>query len=252
MNRLQEIVIRDRDETEIVRLQKRLEELTHLLRWLGHDLREPLCTISCYSDLLKRKSASKEPDTAEYLYLISAAAKRMDALVSRILDYAGLLRSERPRFSLVDVNAAVQAAFANLQGKINEMHAVIVANQLPNVWGDPVQLCQLIQNLIGNAIKYKGKDMPQIIVRAEEHRSQWLFLVEDNGIGIATVHHKRLFQPFSQLNPRSEGLGLGLAICKHIVEHHGGRIWVKSSSARGTTFAFTLPRSSQCNGLCRK
>jgi light-regulated signal transduction histidine kinase (bacteriophytochrome) len=140
------------------------------------------------------------------------------------------------------MNAVLQVALANLQMLIEEGRAAIVHDQLPNVSGDFGQLVQLLQNLISNAIKYRGPAPPQIFVKAERNDSRWLFSIEDNGIGFDPQHYDRLFIPFKRLHGvEIPGVGLGLAICRSIVERHGGRIWAESRPGEGAVFRFTLP-----------
>jgi signal transduction histidine kinase len=218
-------------------------ELSLVLNSLGHDLREPLRTIACYSEMLKRPGLN-DTERDEYLYFITKATQRMQALVDGLLSYGQIFVSQKARpFEPVDMNVAAQTAIANLQIKIDEAHALVVLDPLPTVWGDPVQLSQLVQNLVGNAIQYRGERKPEILVRAEKQEQDWVFWVEDNGIGIPREYQEAIFQPMKRLHPaNSSGSGLGLAICRHIVERHGGRIWVESSSEKGTVFAFRLPR----------
>jgi len=221
-----------------------LDELSLVLNSLGHDLREPLRTIACYSELLKRPGL-KDCEREEYLYFITTASKRMQALVDGLLSYGQVFVSQQSRpFNWVDMNVAAQTAIANLQMKIEEARALVVLDPLPKVWGDSVQLCQLMQNLIANAIQYRGEEPPQILLRALPREQDWIFFVEDNGIGIPREWQESIFQPLKRLRPtNSSGSGLGLAICRHIVERHGGRIWVEASSEKGTVFAFTLPHN---------
>jgi light-regulated signal transduction histidine kinase (bacteriophytochrome) len=134
---------------------------------------------------------------------------------------------------------------ANLKVAIAESNAVVTHDPLPTVLGDGTQLIQLLQNLIGNAIKFRGKERPQVYVKAVQSPKEWIFEVRDNGIGIESEYFERIFTIFQRLHSKSEyqGTGIGLAVCKKIVERHGGRIWVESQLGEGTTFYFTIPLS---------
>jgi two-component system, chemotaxis family, sensor kinase Cph1 len=143
----------------------------------------------------------------------------------------------------IDSNAALQVALKNLEAAIQESGAIVEHAQLPVVLADSSQLVQVFQNLIGNAIKFRGPELPLIRVAAEAKRKEWIFSVADNGIGIAPEHKEHVFVIFRRLHTHSEypGNGIGLSICKKIIEQHGGRIWVESEPGRGSIFHFTLP-----------
>lgn len=230
-------------EPQIERLQRMVHDLSHVVHGLGHDLREPIRIVNCYAELLRTKTAV-EADRAgkEFLHEISAAAQRMDALLTGILDYARLLGSDAPVYGPVDMNMVLQTALANLQMQIDKSRAAIAYDDLPEVTGDSSQLTQLMQNLISNAIKYCGPAPPQVVVKAVRSDTKWLFSVEDNGIGIDQQYHEHVFVPFKRLHGRDlPGAGLGLAICRSIVERHGGCIRMESLPGKGSIFAFTLP-----------
>ena len=231
-------------DSETLRLRSIVRELSGVVHGLGHDLREPIRMVSCYADLIRlRTSIESDPNAMEYLHVISTAARRMESLVVSILDYARLFGNETPPHNRVDMNAVLQTALANLQMQIDESHATIAHDELPDVTGDASQLTQLMQNLVGNAMKYRGPQPPQILLRAEATDGMWRFAVQDNGIGIEPQHFRRLFAPFNRLHGHEvPGVGLGLAICRSIVERHGGRIWVESTYGKGSTFQFTLAR----------
>ena len=141
----------------------------------------------------------------------------------------------------------LQGALADLRAAIAESQAVVTHDPLPTVMADPFQMGQVFQNLIGNAIKYRGSRKPEVHIRAEQRDGEWRFSVRDNGIGIAPQHHERIFGVFQRLHTREEypGTGIGLALCEKIVERHGGRIWVESQPGKGSTFFLTLPQEDR-------
>jgi light-regulated signal transduction histidine kinase (bacteriophytochrome) len=213
------------------------------LHGLSHDLREPIRTILCYSELLGQSEAiRKDPNLLEFLHLVSSAAARMNALVNGMLRYSSLLGAEGPLPVRVDMNAAVQTALANLHLTIQETAAAIVADTLPEVYGDQTQLTELVQNLVSNSLKYGGAQPPQIHIWCEPRGNQFLFSIQDNGPGIDPSYHESIFSPFKRLHGRDvPGAGLGLAICRQIADLHHGRIWVESEPGHGSTFRFALP-----------
>jgi light-regulated signal transduction histidine kinase (bacteriophytochrome) len=216
---------------------------TIALQGLSHDLREPIRTILCYSELIGQSEAiRKDPNLVGFVHLVSSAATRMNALVDGMLRYSSLLGAEAPFPLPVDMNAVVQTALANLHSTIEETGAVIVADTLPEVYGDQTQLTELVQNLVSNSLKYRGAQQPQIHIRCEGSGDQFLFSVQDNGQGIDPVYQESIFSPFKRLHGRNiPGVGLGLAICRQIADLHHGRIWVESEPGHGSTFRFALP-----------
>jgi light-regulated signal transduction histidine kinase (bacteriophytochrome) len=236
---------RNPEQSEVERLSSLVKCLSYALHGLGHDLREPIRTVSCYGEILRRSPAvEQDPNLLESVHFICGAAKRMDALSTGLLNYAVLIgEGFRPRPSArVDMNAVVQSALANLQLKIEESGAAVVCDPLPEVLGDQVQLAELMQNLLGNSIKYRAADPPHIYIRSERLVKKHLFSVEDNGIGIDSEHQHSIFTPFHRLHGQEfPGVGLGLAICRQIVELHRGQIWVESTAGKGSIFRFTLP-----------
>lgn len=232
--------VRDEREGWLHEVAQRLSYTVHALT---HDLREPIRTVACYSELLQTHEAIQtEPNLCEFVHIINGAARRMDALVHRMLAYAQLIGEEQPVHSAVDMNSVVQAALANLQLKIEESSATVAYDTLPPTSGDFVQLVELVQNLVANAITYCGDSSPQIIIRAERAADRELFSIIDNGIGIEPQYCASIFEPFKRLHGQQiSGSGLGLAICRQIVELHGGTIWVESLPQQGSSFRFTLP-----------
>lgn len=235
-------------QEELVRLHRLIQTLTATLHGLSHDLRDPIRAVICYSELMRQHDAfPSDPNIVEYLHVIEGNGRRMDALVNGILEYARLLSEDRPReFQCVDMNTVVQTALANLQLRIEESGADVVADALPFVAGDFAQLTQLVQNLVGNSLKYRGSEPPRVLIRGENRGYESVFAVEDNGIGLSRQHLESIFRPFKRLHGRNiAGVGLGLAICRQIVERHHGRIWVESTEGKGCTFRFTLPTARQ-------
>jgi light-regulated signal transduction histidine kinase (bacteriophytochrome) len=166
----------------------------------------------------------------------------MQVLINELLNYADL-SVRRKAFEMVDCEKSFQAAVSNLTAALKEGGAVLTHEPLPTILGDSSQLTQLLQNLLANAIKFRRQASPQIHVSARLTGSEWQLAVRDNGIGIDPKYFSRLFNIFQRLHHRDEypGTGIGLALCKKIVEQHGGRIWVESAPGKGSTFYFTLP-----------
>jgi light-regulated signal transduction histidine kinase (bacteriophytochrome) len=239
------IVLRDVTSARATNLQLSSSnaELQSFAYVAAHDLQEPLRTVASYVDLLKRRYGDKlDERAASYIEGALAGARRMQNLVDDLLSLSRVETQAHP-FEKVDTNAVVAAALENLQFAIDEAQAQVTASSLPDVRGDTSQLRQLFQNLIGNAIKFRAGRVPEIAISALKKGYLWQFAVKDNGIGIAAEYHEKVFQVFQRLHGQSEypGTGIGLAICRKIVERHGGRIWVESEPGQGTTFFFTLP-----------
>ena len=167
----------------------------------------------------------------------------MQTLINDLLAYSRIGRRGEP-IQPTEIEAALKAAQENLSAAIQELGASITNENLPMVRADPTQLTQLFQNLIGNALKFKSESPPQIHVGVSDGEAFWQFSVQDNGIGIEPQYFERIFQVFQRLHTRREykGTGIGLAICKKIIERHGGHIWVESEIGQGSTFYFTLPK----------
>jgi light-regulated signal transduction histidine kinase (bacteriophytochrome) len=173
----------------------------------------------------------------------------MGQLLEDLRVYASLnLDTPEGRFEAVDVNATFQQALQNLGAIISETHAVVTFRDLPVVHGRQVELLQLFQNLLENAIRYAGSRSPEILVSAERKADAWCLAVRDNGIGIDAKFHGYIFEVFKRLDGKQPGTGVGLAICRRVVERHGGRIWVESELGCGSTFLFTLPIPEEQQG----
>jgi PAS domain S-box-containing protein len=226
---------------ELARSNKDLEAFAHVA---SHDLQEPLRMVSGFLSLLQEKYKGQLDETAEsYIALTVDAASRMSALIHDLLAYARVNVEDRAA-APVDLAVVAKEAVANLLAAAQDSGAVITVDPLPTILADAGQMRQLFQNLLSNAIKYRAEGCrPEIHLGAERRGEDWLFHVQDNGIGIDPRLFNRLFQVFSRLHAREKysGTGIGLAISKKIVEHHGGRIWVESEPGKGTTFWFSLP-----------
>jgi PAS domain S-box-containing protein len=210
----------------------------------SHDLQEPLRTVKIFSQMLAARAKEKlDPESLEYLENVISGATRMEALVRDLLVYARTSRLEKPT-EPTDANDAIEAALTSLKGAIAETGATVDFERLPTLPVHPTQLELLFQNLIGNAIKYRRPGMiPAVHIASKRMDSQWLFSVADNGIGIEAQYKERIFGLFKRLHASDTygGTGIGLALCRRIVERHNGRIWVESKPGEGSKFYFTLP-----------
>ncbi|MCZ6535446.1 MAG: GAF domain-containing protein, partial [Chloroflexi bacterium] len=226
---------------DLARSNADLEQFAYVA---SHDLQEPLRMISSYSGLLSQRYKDKlDTDAADFLGYITDGASRMQRLIQDLLAYSRA-GSEDSDLVLVDCEEVLARVGSNLRLTIQESNAEVSHDPLPSVHGNFTQLCQLFQNLIGNAVKFRGDQPPQIHVGVESQGDHWLFSVRDNGIGISLQYKERIFTIFQRLHTKEEypGTGIGLAICKKIVEKHGGNIYVESETGKGSTFYFTLPR----------
>ena len=208
----------------------------------SHDLQEPLRQIVSFTQLLARRYSGKlDTDADDFIRYTVDGTKRMQELINDILAYSRL-RKIREQFAPVDCEALFTEVLLSLQSAIEKSDAQIVHEKLPTLAGDRTQLAQLFRNLLSNAVKFQGNDAPCIRVTATKQQQHWLFAITDNGIGIAQEFFERIFVVFRRLHAAAEypGTGIGLAICKRIVENHGGQIWLESEPGKGTTFFFTL------------
>jgi PAS domain S-box-containing protein len=243
-----------RDITERKRVEKALEQSkldlersnTDLERFASiasHDLREPLRAVSGFANLLAKRYGDRlDAEAVEYIDYILDGTKRLQELINALLTYSQV-GTRGKAFKLTNCEEILNRVASNLTVAIEESGAVITHDPLPAVMGDGVQLEQLFQNLISNAIKFRGKDRPEVHIGLTNKTVEWEFSIQDNGIGIEPQFSDRIFAIFQRLHMQEEypGTGLGLAICKRIVERHGGRIWVESEFGKGSTFYFTIP-----------
>jgi len=216
-------------------------ELSHFAYAVGHDLREPLRTVASFAGLLARRMQCGDDEVKEYVGYISDAVERMNAFLIDLLAYA---QAAQHKNSLreIDSEMVLEWALMNLRSAIEETGAQVTYDPLPAIHADQAQMAQVFQNLLGNALKYHSEATPRIHLSARPEGGEWIFSVEDNGIGIPAEQHERIFGIFKRLHGRDvPGTGLGLAMCKRIVENHGGRIWVESEVGKGSKFFFTVP-----------
>jgi len=200
--------------------------------------------VASYTQLLARRyDARLEGDAREFMAYIVDGASRMKQLIEDLLAYSRV-GTKGADFQPVSADAALRRALFNLRAAIEEAGAVVTNDPMPTLPADEVQLGQLLQNLIGNALKFRSSSVPRIHIGVKDLGHEWQFEVRDNGIGIEPQYYERIFMVFQRLHDKGEypGTGIGLAICKKVVERHGGRIWVESRPGHGSSFYFTLPK----------
>jgi PAS domain S-box-containing protein len=247
---IRDIAVRKRAEAHLLKMIEELrrsnEELGQFAYMASHDLQEPLRMVASYTQLLSKRYTGKlDADADDFIAFAVDGAQRMQQLIQDLLTLSRV-GTTGVRFGPVSSGQVLEAALKNLKGALDESGAIVSSGPLPEVHGDEGQLVQLFQNLIGNAIKYQGRTVPKVHVLAEPNgEGNWLFSIKDNGIGIEKQYFERIFGMFQRLHGRDEfsGTGIGLAICKKIVERHRGSISVASRPGRGSTFGFSLEGS---------
>jgi light-regulated signal transduction histidine kinase (bacteriophytochrome) len=231
-----------REKTQaLARSNADLEQFAYVA---SHDLQEPLRMVSSYMQLFERRyKGALDAQADKYIDYAVDGAKRMQALIAGLLEYSRVGRADEPS-APVDTAAALEQALTNLRSALEESQAVVTHDPLPRVLGVGAHITRVFQNLVGNGLKFRRPDLPpRIHVAARRRGPEALFTVSDNGIGIDPQYSDRVFVIFQRLHTRSEypGTGIGLSVCKKVVERHGGRIWLESEPGVGTSFFFTLP-----------
>jgi PAS domain S-box-containing protein len=228
-------------------LKQSNEDLEQFAYIASHDLQEPLRTIHGFTQLLAERYQNRLDEQArEFMGFVTDGAERMQILIQDLLKYSRIQAQDLTKVSL-HTEQVLEGIIKHLLLTIEEKNACVTHDPLPIIHTDKATFQHLLQNLITNALKFQGSDPPHIHISAQEHRGEWVFTVEDNGIGIRSEYFQRIFQPFKRLHSREEyqGTGIGLAICKRIIERQGGRIWVDSEIGKGARFSFTLPKHTK-------
>lgn len=240
-DRKQAAEVREHYMAELERSHRELDQFAAIA---SHDLQEPLRAISGFCFLLEQHLGDKlDQEGREMMDFVLGGAKRMQALIDALRTYARLTRGSQPR-EKVSLEQIWQQVQANVDAVIEESGAQVTHDPLPEVTADPVQIMQVLQNLVCNAIKFRGSQPVTVHLGVVEHPEEWEFFVKDNGIGIESQHFQRIFAIFQRLSNAADrpGTGIGLAVCKKVIEQHGGRIWVVSHVGQGSEFHFTLPK----------
>src|SRR5579864_4785336 len=226
-------------------LRQSNDDLNQFAYAASHDLQEPLRMVSLYSQMIQRKYAAQvDPETEQYVGFIVGGAKRMEMLLKDLLTYSQTGANVGPA-QPVDCEAVMRKVLLNLQASIEQNGATVSWESLPTGQAHEVRLGQLLQNIVGNAIKSRSAQEPKIRITTERRDGEWLFVIEDNGIGIEPEYAPQIFGIFKRLHGQNyPGTGIGLAICQRIVERYGGRIWVESKPGEGSRFFFTLPSAA--------
>src|SRR5262245_4387876 len=235
--------LEQRVATRTAELQRSLEDLQQFAHVAAHDLQEPLRLVSSFVQLLAQRYHGRlDTDADEYIGYVVEGTRRMSQLLQDLLSYARLEAGQDTR-APTDLERVVADTLQILQPAITESGATVTHGRLPTVVADGRQIGQVVQNLLSNALKFRGPEPPRVQLWARRQGAEWIIAVQDNGIGIEPRYAQRIFGMFERLHTRTaySGSGIGLAICKRIIERHGGRIWVESEPGKGATFFFTLP-----------
>lgn len=230
-------------EKKAQELARSNDDLREFAYAISHDLKEPLLAIDGFVKLLAKRYKGKLSSDADiFIKYIGDGVNRMQLMIKDLLEYS-LVGTKVREFGPTDSALVIEEALLNLQTAIEESGAEVTYNSLPTVIADASQLARLFQNLIGNAIKFRSEELPKIHISSEQKDHEWIFSIRDNGIGLDPKQAERIFVIFQRLHTREKypGTGIGLAICKKIVERQGGRIWVESELGKGSTFYFTIP-----------
>jgi PAS domain S-box-containing protein len=243
-----DITARKQVEDELSRYAQELkrsnEELQQFAYVASHDLQEPLRMVTSYLQLIEQRYVNKlDQDAKDFIGYAVDGAKRMKRLINDLLTFSHVETRGR-EFTKVNGENALKQALKNLEMSIVDSKAIITHDPLPTIVADEQQIVQLLQNLLGNALKFRGSHVPEIHIGVKDQHDKWEFYVRDNGIGIESDSLERIFVIFQRLHNREEyeGTGIGLAICKKIVERHSGHIWVESQLGQGSSFYFTIPK----------
>jgi PAS domain S-box-containing protein len=234
-------------EEELKRLSEELARSNAALKDFAyiasHDLKKPLQTIESFSKLLARRYKGKlDAKADEFISYIVEGVQRLQMLIKDLLEYSQI-ETKAKNIKPTDFSFIVEEAMSNMKTAIDESNAVVTYNKMPTIMSDPQQMISLFQNLIDNAINFRSNKAPRVRISAERKGDEWVFAIRDNGIGIDPKDFEKIFVMFQRLHGSTDypGTGIGLSICKKIVERHGGRIWLESETAKGSTFYFTIP-----------
>jgi light-regulated signal transduction histidine kinase (bacteriophytochrome) len=252
INKILNVEIGDYEKAEI-KLENLIEKLKNSNKELeqfayvaSHDLREPLRMITSFLELLKmRYENDLDGEANEFIDYAVDGAQRMDVMIKDLLDYSRISSQER-KFEYLKSEEILNTVLINLKSTIKDNSVNIIHDPLPLIYANNQQMVQLFQNLIGNAIKYRGKENPEIQISYEDVDDEYIFSIKDNGIGIDEKHLKKIFNIFHRLHTSEEyeGTGIGLAISEKILEKHRGKIWAESETGKGTIFHFTIPNQN--------
>jgi signal transduction histidine kinase len=240
--------------TQAESLSRSNADLEQFAYFASHDLQEPLRMIAIYTELLDQNDMSQsDQESAMCVRVVRESVRRMEVLVRDLLMYSRAIHTDRVEQTETDPQDALRVATTNLAPQVEALGAEIIVAELPKVIADPVQLIQIFQNLIGNALKYRSAEAPRILVAAVRSPNAWILSVKDNGIGISSEYHEKIFSPFKRLHGQQyPGSGVGLAICRRIMERIGGQIWVESELGHGATFYFSVPAAATEGNLVNR